>query len=156
MPLPGDFHPSQPATIFFANISPKPSMTPLTNGSTMFIPKLEINAPNLVCIDRFESNIASVAEVGTGLASGERVPCGFSYRVISTKIPIIYYYYLKRIHLIFTTDQIPHVCWTRLSSLLHCLPVPTTSFLLLSGPNFLPPSTFPLRFLPRFSRLRPP
>jgi hypothetical protein len=51
-------------------------MTPLTNGSTRFIPKLEINAPSLVCIDRLESNIASVAEMGTGPASGECVSCG--------------------------------------------------------------------------------
>jgi len=70
-PLPGNFHPNQPTTIFFANISPKPSMTPFTNGKKRFIPKLEINAPSLVCMGRLESNIASVAEVGTGAALGE-------------------------------------------------------------------------------------
>ena len=77
IPLPGNFHPNQPVTIFFANISPKPSITPLTNGSTRFIAKLEIKAPSLVCMDRFESNIASDVEVATGATFGEgRVACG--------------------------------------------------------------------------------
>jgi hypothetical protein len=43
-------------------------MTPLTNGNKRFIPRLENNAPSLVCIDRSESNIARVAEVGAGAA----------------------------------------------------------------------------------------
>jgi hypothetical protein len=67
-PLPGNFHPNQPTTTFFANISPNPSITPLTKGNKKFIPRLDINAPSLVCIDKLESNIARVAEVGTGAA----------------------------------------------------------------------------------------
>jgi len=65
-PDPGIFQPNQPNTTFFANISPKPSMTPLTNGNKKLIARLDANAPSLVRAGRFESNIARVAERGRG------------------------------------------------------------------------------------------
>jgi hypothetical protein len=61
-PHPG-FHPSQ-LTIFLANISPKPNITPFTNGSKKLIARAEANAKILVRAGRAVSKIVRVAEGG--------------------------------------------------------------------------------------------
>ena len=61
---PGNFHPSQPTTTFFANISPKPNITPLTKGKRKLMARLDARAPNRVCIGKLVSKIANVAEGG--------------------------------------------------------------------------------------------
>lgn len=65
-PDPGNFHPSQPTTTFFANISPKPNITPLTKGKRQLIARLDASAPSRVCIGKLASKIATVAEGGGG------------------------------------------------------------------------------------------
>ena len=62
---PGTFHPSHPNITFLAKISPKPSITPLINGSNILIATEDKRALMRVRVDRVESNIASVA-VGGG------------------------------------------------------------------------------------------
>ena len=62
MPDPGNFHPSQPTTTFFANISPKPSITPLMKGRRQLMARLDASAPNRVRIGKLASKIAIVAE----------------------------------------------------------------------------------------------
>jgi len=49
-------------TIFLANISPNPSMTPLTKGKSKLIAKDENNAVTRVRVEREGSNIARVAD----------------------------------------------------------------------------------------------
>jgi len=65
-PDPGNFHPSHPTTTFLAKISPKPSMTPLTNGMRQLMAKADSSAPTLVRVGMLESNIAIVADGGGG------------------------------------------------------------------------------------------
>jgi hypothetical protein len=66
----GVFHPNHSKTTFFANISPNPSITPLTNGRSMFIASDENRAVTRVRVESDESNIARVAEIGAGGESG--------------------------------------------------------------------------------------
>ena len=63
---PGTFHPNQPIMTFLAKISPKPSMTPLTNGMSILIASDENSAFTRVRVDKAESKTASVAVVGAG------------------------------------------------------------------------------------------
>lgn len=66
----GPFHPSHSITIFLANISPNPSMTPLTNGNKRFTARDEANANALVRVDKEESKMDSVTETGPLCAGG--------------------------------------------------------------------------------------
>ena len=63
---PGNFHPNQPTTTFFANISPKPNITPLMKGRRQLMARLDASAPNRVCNGKLASKIAIVAEGGGG------------------------------------------------------------------------------------------
>jgi len=68
----GDRRPTNDATLLHpfhlmicrANISPKPSMTPLMNGKRRLIAREETNARTRARRERDESNIESVTEVG--------------------------------------------------------------------------------------------
>ncbi len=61
--VPGTFQPSQ-LTRFFAKISPKPSMTPFTKGSSTLIATLDKSASARVFGLKDESNTESVAVRG--------------------------------------------------------------------------------------------
>jgi len=54
--------PKYSRTMFLANISPNPSMTPLTNGRSKLIAKDENRAVTRVWVEREPSNIAKVAD----------------------------------------------------------------------------------------------
>lgn len=56
-----DAHPSCSKIIFLANISPKPSITPFTNGKSMLIASEDKSAFMRVFVDRDESKMAMVA-----------------------------------------------------------------------------------------------
>ena len=58
---PGTRHPSHPTT-FLAKISPKPSMTPFTNGRNMLIVSEDTRAHARVRTERVPSKTASVVE----------------------------------------------------------------------------------------------
>jgi len=58
-------------TIFLAKISPKPSMTPLTNGRSKLIAKDEKSAVSRVRVEREESNITRLAD-SSGRGGGGR------------------------------------------------------------------------------------
>ena len=62
----GAVHPSQYITTFLANISPKPSMTPLTKGKSKLMASDEKRAFTRVRVDKDASKIASVAVAGAG------------------------------------------------------------------------------------------
>lgn len=64
-PGPEAFHPIHPIITFLAKISPKPSITPLTNGSSILIATEEKRALTRVRVDKVESKIASVAVGGS-------------------------------------------------------------------------------------------
>jgi hypothetical protein len=75
----GGFQPNHPRTTFLANISPKPSMTPLTKGRKRFIARDANNAFTRVPVDKVESKTAIVGATGAGceceaLCSGEEWP----------------------------------------------------------------------------------
>jgi len=67
-------------TMFLANISPNPSMTPLTNGKSKLIAKDDSNAVTRVRVERERSNIARVADSrgadGGGCGEGVLVRSG--------------------------------------------------------------------------------
>lgn len=65
-PGPEGFHPNHPITTFLAKISPKPSMTPFTNGRSILMASEEKNAVTRVRVDSVGSKIARVAESGAG------------------------------------------------------------------------------------------
>jgi len=66
----GDFQPNQPMTTFFANISPKPSITPFTNGSRRLTASAEKRAATRVRVERLESKMAGVTETDAGVGRG--------------------------------------------------------------------------------------
>ena len=72
-------HPKNLCAIFRAKISPNPSMTPLTNGRSRLIERLEKKAMTRERVESLLSNIASVAEGGGGAlgaaAEAERACC---------------------------------------------------------------------------------
>ena len=59
--VPGTFQPNHCTTTFFAKISPKPSITPFTNGSSTLIATLDSSASARVFGLSVESNTESVA-----------------------------------------------------------------------------------------------
>ena len=67
--IPGIFQPSQPMMTFLAKISPKPSMTPFTNGRRTLIATLASSASARVLGLSDESNTASVAVRGAAAAA---------------------------------------------------------------------------------------
>lgn len=66
---PGPFQPNHSITTFLANISPKPSITPFTNGRRRLTARDDTKAVTLVRVDKEESKMASVTETG-GLGAG--------------------------------------------------------------------------------------
>jgi hypothetical protein len=62
--VPPVFQPNQPRTTFLANISPNPSITPLTNGNSIFIAREEKKADTRARVGSDGSNMACVAERG--------------------------------------------------------------------------------------------
>ena len=67
---PGIFHPNHPMTTVLAKISPKPNMTPFTNGRSMFIASDDRKAETRVRAGRVESKIVSVADWGGAWVPG--------------------------------------------------------------------------------------
>ena len=61
---PGFFQPNQLITTFLANISPKPSITPLTKGKRRLTAKDDASARVRVRIEREESKIDKVTDTG--------------------------------------------------------------------------------------------
>lgn len=53
-------------TTFFAKISPNPSITPFTKGSSRFTARDEKRAINRVRLESDESKIAEVSDAGAG------------------------------------------------------------------------------------------
>jgi hypothetical protein len=64
------FRPNHPKTISLAKISPKPNITPFTNGRRRLMANAEHRAFRRVFVDREESNTERVAD--TGCSSGGR------------------------------------------------------------------------------------
>jgi len=63
-------HPNQGPITFLANISPKPSITPFTNGKNILIARDENSAITRVRVESEESNTESVSEGGGAGAGG--------------------------------------------------------------------------------------
>jgi len=64
--LASGFHPKYSSTMFFAKISPKPSITPLMNGNARLMASDDRIARTRVFVDRDESKMARVAVTGLG------------------------------------------------------------------------------------------
>lgn len=66
----GIFHPNQFVTTRRAKISPNPSMTPLIKGRTRLMAREDANTSTRVRVDKEESKMDSVAEMGVCWGGG--------------------------------------------------------------------------------------
>jgi hypothetical protein len=91
----GIFQPNHSVTTRRAKISPNPSITPLIKGRTRLMAREDANTSTRVRVDKEESKIESVAEMGGGAGgvSGkmdgkeESMEGTFSHLCISSGIP---------------------------------------------------------------------